>query len=103
MPNEFKFSRKGDAEENPVSFGTIDEEICKHFNAEVHPTKYYRGWMGSFGTLVSEGKSWAEVRESYSAYYSSPGQSIKFYKEHVEPMLDWFEANFTPHAWYVGN
>lgn len=58
MPICFELHKNGEA----VTLVRVDEEICRHFGEEPHPTMYYRGWFDSIGFALASGKSFEEIR-----------------------------------------
>lgn len=60
MPNCFTLSLKSEPSK-PVLFAKIDEEICSHMGAEVHPTNWYIGWYDYIGFMLAVGKSFDEI------------------------------------------
>ena len=84
MPNCFQLHRDGAA----VSFLIVDEEMCRHFDAACHPTRYFEGWYDTIGYGLAAGDSFDQIRSTYADF----------------PILvrvaDWIEANFTPVRWY---
>lgn len=90
MPNCFTLTRKSDVQAGPVTLSVIDEEMCAYFGEPVHSEYWCRGWYNSIGLLLSLGKNWDEIREIY--------EEPDF--QHLIPVIDFLEANFTTDAWY---
>ena len=70
----------------PVHPFKIDEDMCHFFQVDVHPTKWYRGWMDSIGFSLAVGKSFAETME--------------IWPEHRD-ILEYLELNYTNDSYYT--
>lgn len=101
MPNKFILFRKTDDEKNPVEFAIIDDEMRKHFGVEPDPKNYFRNWYNAFIDAFAVGKTWDELREMYSKYYSDSDRNKKFYADAIKPMLDWLDENYELKAWHA--
>jgi len=55
MPNCFNLTPIGETE--PKSLAAIDEEICRLFNEEPHPTQYFGHWFDFIGWRITV-KGW---------------------------------------------
>lgn len=63
MPNCFTLTRIG--ETVPSTLSRVDEELCHYFGAEVHPKRYYAGWVDIEGFALALGKSWEWMRQEW--------------------------------------
>lgn len=59
MPNCFQLTRKG--ETKPVVLQALDEELCKHFQAECHPKWWYNAWYDCIGFMLATGKTFDQI------------------------------------------
>lgn len=88
MPNCFTLTRLNKPEEGPVSLTKIDEEMCKHFNVECDPVKYYCEWYNTIGLMLAIGRTFEEIFEIFEG------------SERTIEIAKWLQANFTTDAWY---
>ena len=63
MPNCFQLHSKISGE--PRNLTEIDEELCHHFGAEVHPTRWYEGWYECIGLSLALGCSFEQTAETF--------------------------------------
>lgn len=89
MPNCFMLTRKG--EEKASSLMRIDEEMCMHFGAEVHPTRYYLGWYDLVGFSLAMGRDWNWMREQL--------KKDEIVDDPILLVIDWLEENFIADSW----
>ena len=82
MPNCFTLTRKGAA--SPSKLTEVDEALCAHFDAPVHPTQWFRAWYDIEGLGFACGKSFDWMREQF------PDR---------KEILDFLENNYTVNAW----
>lgn len=84
MPNCFQLMRDGAA----VSLSQVDEEMCRHFKAECHSTRYFEGWYDTIGFFLATGKTFDQIRGIYT--------DVPILIE----IAGWLEVNFEPNHWY---
>jgi hypothetical protein len=84
MPSCFQLIRDGDA----VPLSQVDEEMCRHFDAECHPTCYFEGWHDAIGFFLATGRTFDQIR----VIYADDPTLVR--------IADWLESNFTSRHWY---
>ncbi len=102
MPNCFQLTRKSAPEKGPVKFTEIDDEMCKHFKADPHPTLYHAAWYDIFGLALAMGQTFESKRVFFRdkiVQCKDKPEEIQMWIHWIE-IADWLEANFTPNAWY---
>lgn len=62
MPNCFTLSRKAEPGK-PISFITIDEELCAALGKPCDPNKYYLGWYDMIGFRLAMGQSFDDIQQ----------------------------------------
>jgi hypothetical protein len=83
MPNCFTLTRKGDAK--PSNLVEVDEALCQHFGAEIHPTRWYREWYNIEGLAFAVGKDWEWMRENFPERLA---------------VIDYLQEHYIVNAWY---
>ena len=63
MSNCFQLRSKVSGESRKLT--EIDEELCHHFGAPVHPTRWYEGWYDYIGFCLACGKSFEQIAEIF--------------------------------------
>ncbi len=86
MPNCFQLYRNGTA----VPLNIIDEEMCRYFSADCHPTRYFMAWYDWVGYFLAMGKTFDEIRA-----LSRDGELA-----YLIEIIDWIEAHFQPTSWH---
>lgn len=88
MPNCFQLLRDGVAED----LIKIDEELCRHFGADCHPTRYYQGWYDVIGYDLAKGHSFAQIKSYLTASgYENASALVQ--------IAEWLESCFTVRSW----
>ena len=83
MPACFTLTKKG--EDKPSRPIDIDEAMCAHLGAEVHPTEYHRSWYDTIGLALAVGKDWNWMRENRIS---------------DSRIIDWLEEHYIPNSWH---
>lgn len=83
MPACFSLLEKGT--NNRVDFLEVDEKMCAHFGADVHPERYYKEWYNAEGFGLACGNNWDDLREKLP--------------ERKE-IIDWLEKNYDYDNWH---
>ena len=84
MPNCFQLLRDGVA----IPLAAVDEEMCRHFEAPCHPTRYYESWYDTIGYGLAQGRSFDEIRSTYADI------------PRLVEVATWIETHFTVRAWH---
>ena len=95
MPNCFQLTRKGETQ--PATLSSVDEAMCEHFGAELHPTNYYHWWFDSIGFKLSMGKSIDEIINYYHRECQT-AEDKAFWTRMIE-IAQWLEENYTVDTW----
>lgn len=85
MPAYFQLLSK--ASGKAVPFVEIDEAMCKHFQVDVDPVKYYEGWYDNIGLLCALGRTWDEIRETWKDF------------PELLAIVDWLAEHYTADGW----
>jgi len=84
MPNFYVLKNKvGDSKKGNAQFFAIDEALCEHFKAPVHPEKWFRDWENCVGVALATGKSWDYLRDTFKGDPEIV-QVIDFLDEHYD-------------------
>lgn len=94
----FEKNHLGPVPAEPVSFQEIDALMCAHFGKEVSPTKYLLSWYDSVGLLLACGKSFEEIRTTYTELQAE-------YPEDTWPtetlnIINWLDDNYVANCWW---
>lgn len=88
MPNCYQLLRDG----VPVPLAHVDEEMCRHFDEPVHPTRYYQSWHDVIGYELAMGRTFDQIRATLTSSYSEYPQLVE--------IANWIEKHFTARAWH---
>lgn len=88
MPNCFTLTKIGDSE--PMPLAKVDELVCAHLGAPVHPTKYCCWWFDAVGFLLAMGRSFDDIIASVD---------FADWSEELQKITHYLKANFTANAW----
>jgi len=99
MASYIKFYPKGSdqTEENAVVLTSLDEEICKLVGEPIDPKKYCRGWFDVIAFWLSNGKTYAQIREQWTKWDAEREDPI--YHKWFDPIADHLEANYDHSRW----
>lgn len=84
MPSCFQLLRDGVA----VPLVQIDEEMCRHFEAPCHPTRYYESWYDAIGYELAMGRSFEQIRVTLAEY------------PQLVEIANWLDHQFTVSSWH---
>lgn len=83
MPNCFQLISK--VTDEPERFALIDDDICTTLGVTPDPKYYYLGWYNCVGLAAACGKSFADMRQMFSA--------------DMLPIIDYLDAHYTIECW----
>lgn len=98
MPNCIQLMRKTEPHA-PVQFQQIDEELCAHFGAAVHPTKWYLNWYDLLGFSLAIGKTFGELRDQYRTAFYQKDNPYRDFDRQLVRVIDYLDENFKVEAW----
>lgn len=106
MPNTLTLTRKTAPEAGPVAFTAIDEELCAARGCASDPTWYLDGWYDSIGGRLAAGRSWDEIRKSFTLQQLEAGERHDGapYAELMGRLIeitDWLEERFEADCGYT--
>lgn len=84
MPLYIEFNHK--EKQELISPTLVDEEICKLFQEEPHPKKYYLMWFDTIGLPIALGRTKEEIAKSIeedwvpSEKYRQDPEAIAYFK-----------------------
>lgn len=84
MPNCFQLLRDGVA----VPLAQIDDEMCKHFDVEPHPARYYGSWYDAIGWELAHGRPFDQIKVTFAQY------------PQLVEICDWLAQHFTASSWH---
>jgi hypothetical protein len=94
MPNCISFTRKGGTE--PVSFATMDKEICESLGIPPDPKYYHLGWYYLIACLMACGRSHDEID---SIIIRDSGGNPELCGE-MKKINNFVREHFDSRAWY---
>lgn len=98
MPNCFSLTKKG--ENAPTPLVKIDEEICEHFQAEVHPTKYHASWFDIIGWHLAMGRDFPTIKEKLkSEFLLREDEGDKAFYSRQYEIADFLERHYVSDSW----
>ena len=102
MPNCFALYLKGSNQ--PEVLQRIDEELCKHFGADVHPKYWLEGWYNCIGFLIAmhgDALDSPALRERvikwYEDYHDADEREQRLTNQLA--ILDYLKDRYTSQAW----
>lgn len=99
MPNCLQLIRKSAPAAGPVAFTVIDEELCAHFGAEVHPKNWYLNWYDLLGFSLAIGKTFGELRDQFRAATYDMDNPYREFDKQLVKVIDYLDDNFKAEAW----
>jgi hypothetical protein len=100
MPNRFSLTRRSALADGPVSLQQIDKEICEHFFLPCSEEEWHHGWYNYIGFHLAMGWSFERLGQDIEGeILCAKDRSAINYWGHMQDILNWLAANFTPDAW----
>jgi hypothetical protein len=98
MPACYQLSRTDNLDAGPVNLVAIDEDICRHFGVEIHPTKWYCDWHQAIGFRLAIGKTFDEIIAEFDQS-AGPNDEDTFYAR-LAQIARYLKCAYTNNAWY---
>ncbi len=96
------YPKSATSSKDALPLNQVDAEICAHFDAEVHPQRYYFGWFDHIAYYLAAGKTWDQVRaihdKDYRADYKGAGIDDSIV-DHRLAIIDFMESRYNVNTW----
>ena len=83
MPHNIQLISK--TTDTACRFAEIDNIMCRHFNVEPDPCKYYFNWYNILGFEMALGADFNKLRNEFPEFLT---------------IIDYLDSNYTVKTWY---